>query len=121
MVVANIAQYRATHWPEILFHGLTKIRMILAEDRLANIGRTNIAGRQSYGEVGPRSEILAEDRPANIDRYIGRPIMSHGWADQDQRYWQKTGQPTQIDTLAGQHRSIQWPANLGPWLDQDQK
>ena len=33
------AQHRAIHWPAIVFHGLTKIRMVLAENWLANIGR----------------------------------------------------------------------------------
>ena len=54
------------------------------------------------------SEIPAEDRPAKIDWYIGRPILSHGWADEDQRYLQKTVQPTQIDALASQHRLVLW-------------
>ena len=67
----------------------------------------------SVGVVGPISEIPAEDRPANRDWYIGRPIFSHGWTDQDQRYWQETGKPTQIDTLASQHRLIHWPPIFG--------
>ena len=67
----------------------------------------------SPGVVGPISGIPAEDRPANIDCYIGRPILSHGWTDQDQRYWQETGKPTQIDTLASQHRLIHWPPIFG--------
>ena len=94
-------QHRAIHWPAIVCHGLTKIRMILAEGWLANIGRywhcrpaifgrgwtkiRNTGGRQavqhrsahSPAYLGlwldwPKSEILAEDKPANIDRYIGR-------------------------------------------------
>ena len=32
-------KHRAIHWPASLCYGLTKIRMILAEDWLANIGR----------------------------------------------------------------------------------
>ena len=32
------ARHRAIHWPAIICHGLTKIRMILAEDRFANVG-----------------------------------------------------------------------------------
>ena len=36
--IRQAAQHRAIHWPAIIFHGFTKIRMILAEDWLANIG-----------------------------------------------------------------------------------
>ena len=34
--------------------------------------------RQSSAAVGPRSDILAKDRPPNIERYIGRANLCHG-------------------------------------------
>ena len=108
----QVAQDRAIHCPvnidryigrTIFGHGCTKIRNagrgqtgqhrsvqrpavwatvgprseILAKDRPANINR--YIGRQCFATVGPRSGILAKDRPANIDRYIGRPILGHCW------------------------------------------
>ena len=95
------ARHRAVHWPAILCHNLTKIRIILALNRLANIGRywhcrpavlgrgwtkiKNTGGRQTGQHRlvhwpahfepwldWPRSEILAGDRQANTDRYTGQ-------------------------------------------------
>ena len=52
---------------------------------------------------GLRSEILAEDRPANVDRYFGRSILGHDC----------TKIRNNERRQAGQHESIHWPPIFG--------
>ena len=79
---------------------------IMAEDRPANMNR--YIGRQSLATVAPRSEMLAGDRPA-INILAGN--LGHGWTK-----IRNTGK-----SPAGQHKSKHWPTNRGPRLDKDQK
>ena len=68
-------QHRSVYSPANLGPRLDQDKKkIMAKDRPANMNR--YIGRQSLATVAPRSDILAGDRPANIDQYVGRQFWA---------------------------------------------